>query len=299
MARQRKVMDYIIKSDVLEVAVRSQGAELRSIKGSDGVEYLWQGDPAFWSGRAPNLFPYIGRLIDGHYTFKGKSYDLPKHGFLRDYDLPLVEKTDDSVSFILVSNDETREMYPFDFSVVVSYKVEGAKIINSFVVKNMGQEEMIYALGAHPAFNVPIGDDKCEFKDYTLTFDSECAPKRQLFSDDVFITGETEDYPLVSGKTMTLYDGIFDNDAVVLKGAASSVCLSSPSSKKSITMSYPDTQYIGFWHMAFKRPPYICIEPWTSLQASEGGITDFEKQADLQKLESGTQKEIVFTITIE
>lgn len=55
----RRIMNYTIFNDFLEVTVSDVGAELMSVKSKkDGTEYLWQGDPAFWAGRAYNLSPY-------------------------------------------------------------------------------------------------------------------------------------------------------------------------------------------------------------------------------------------------
>ena len=51
-----------LKSDYLQVEFQSLGGALSSIKDKDGVEYLWQGDPAYWSGQAPVLFPICGSV---------------------------------------------------------------------------------------------------------------------------------------------------------------------------------------------------------------------------------------------
>ena len=45
-------MNYKISNNHLTVEISDRGAELQSIKGSDGTEYLWQGDPKYWSDRA-------------------------------------------------------------------------------------------------------------------------------------------------------------------------------------------------------------------------------------------------------
>ena len=67
-------MLYSIENDRLRVEINDIGAELYSIKDkADGFEYLWQGDPQYWSGRAYNLFPICGRITEGRYTYKGGS----------------------------------------------------------------------------------------------------------------------------------------------------------------------------------------------------------------------------------
>ena len=50
-------MEYTLKNKELTVIFESKGATLHSIKDNDGVEYLWEGDPEYWSGQAPVLFP--------------------------------------------------------------------------------------------------------------------------------------------------------------------------------------------------------------------------------------------------
>ena len=40
-------MEYCIENEKLRVRVSTKGAELQSIRGADGTEYLWQGDARF------------------------------------------------------------------------------------------------------------------------------------------------------------------------------------------------------------------------------------------------------------
>ena len=51
-----------IYNPYLKVKVNTLGGELYSIRDYGYGEYLWQGDQAYWGQRAPNLFPYVGRL---------------------------------------------------------------------------------------------------------------------------------------------------------------------------------------------------------------------------------------------
>ena len=67
-------MSHTISNDRLTVQINEKGAELWSIRSADGTEYLWQGDPRYWSDRALNLFPQIGLCTDDRYTVDGKTY---------------------------------------------------------------------------------------------------------------------------------------------------------------------------------------------------------------------------------
>lgn len=66
-----------IQDQFLRAEAETRGAQLLFIRSSDGTEYLWQGDLAYWSDRAPNLFPYVARLTDGKYYLDGRLWHMP------------------------------------------------------------------------------------------------------------------------------------------------------------------------------------------------------------------------------
>ncbi len=47
----------VIQNRFLRVEAEERGAQLLSIRTADGVEFLWQGDPAYWPDRAPICSP--------------------------------------------------------------------------------------------------------------------------------------------------------------------------------------------------------------------------------------------------
>ena len=66
-------MLHTLENDILRITAEDHGAELRSITGkSDGTEYLWNGDPAWWKYTAPVLFPIVGKLVDNKYRVDGR-----------------------------------------------------------------------------------------------------------------------------------------------------------------------------------------------------------------------------------
>ena len=103
-------MNYVLQNDYLSVQVTSLGAELQSIKSTKtNTEYLWQGNPEFWGGRATVIFPFCGRLFEEKYTHQGKVYQMGLHGLLRKREYELKEQTEDKISFVYKSNEETKE----------------------------------------------------------------------------------------------------------------------------------------------------------------------------------------------
>jgi len=69
-------MSYTLKNEVLEISIAPKGAELTSIKDSEGKEYLWQGDEKYWGRQSPILFPFVGRLKNQEFTYEGKKYHI-------------------------------------------------------------------------------------------------------------------------------------------------------------------------------------------------------------------------------
>src|ERR1700689_5230558 len=99
---------FTIETQQLKVVVHPKGAELQSIfhKGHR-VEYLWNGDPAFWGKHSPLLFPIVGALKKDTYYFGDKPYTLSRHGFARESLFELERQTADVLGFLLRSNAAT------------------------------------------------------------------------------------------------------------------------------------------------------------------------------------------------
>ena len=287
-----------IHNEQLSLTVDTLGAQMMSIRGSDGCEYLWQGDPEFWGDRAPTLFPFIGRLQDKSYTFHGKTYPMSIHGFAAEMEFSPEEQTGDRVVLSLSSSIATLVRYPFDFTFEVTYQLKGSAIEVATRVRNQSGETMPFSLGGHPGFRVPLGENE-QFEDYYLEFSESCAPDRILFSPTTILaTGEVPFTSLEAGKRLPLTHGLFDEDAIILKNAAREVSLKSHVSSRSVTVSYPDMAYIGFWHWPQKDAPYVCIEPWTSLPGRDGILEEVTCRSDLIQLAPGRTYENIWTITI-
>ena len=59
-----------LENEYLRVEFSTIGGALTSIKDKDGVEYLWQGNPEYWGGQAPVLFPICGSVRNDKVMFK-------------------------------------------------------------------------------------------------------------------------------------------------------------------------------------------------------------------------------------
>lgn len=290
-------MIHTIKNDCLTVAVEEYGAELRSIRDTQGTEYLWQGDPQYWSDRSPMLFPFIGRLTNNSYKYKGKIYPMGIHGFAATSHFSVAEQGSDHIVLELADSPATREQYPFAFVLRITYALQEKSLQVTYRVENRDSKTMPFGIGGHPGFNVPLLNGE-QFEDYELEFSCPCQPERVGFSPAVYLNGHDEAYPLREDRFIDLKHTLFDEDAVILKNMAREVTLRSKRSGKGVTVSYPDMPYLGIWHWPQTDAPYMCIEPWTSLPSRQDIVEDFSCKSDLIHLyPDGTYKNL-WTITM-
>lgn len=286
----------VIKNNKLTVEINELGAELMSIKAADGTEYLWQGDKKYWGGRSPILFPYVGRFMNGEYTFDGKTYQMNLHGFARRSEFSVNKVSDQQAVFTISSNDETKKVYPFDFDFSVDYKLDGAKLYMTFNVANKNNYTMYFGVGGHPGINVPFAKDT-DFEDYYLDFGDVDSLKKVELSENCLTTDIRTEYRLDGGK-INLKHSLFDNDAIIFEQAPKTVTIKSHKTNKAVRATYNDMDYIAFWHATKTDAPYVCIEPWASLPSRQDVVEDFATQPSLISLEAGGtyKNELTFEI---
>lgn len=290
-------MLYQLKNEKLTVTIEDKGAQLRSVKSADGAEYLWQGDEKIWAAQAPNLFPHIARLTTGRYTLEGKTYEMKSHGFAKDTVFAAEQENDAHILFTIKADASTLAQYPYQFTFGVDYRLEGGKLLITYVVENKDEKTMYFGVGGHPGFNVPL-ERGLDFEDYYLEFDCEKAALLVGMSEDCYVQGENVKFPLEEGKKLALRHSCFDHDAIILTQMCRAVTLKSDKNGRAVKLCYPDMEYLGIWHRPFTEAPYVCIEPWTSLPARKDIVEDFSTQPTLLSLEAGKRYSNTYSIEI-
>ena len=290
-------MTHTIRNDCLIVTVAEYGAELQSIRDEQGVEYLWQGDPKYWSDRSPMLFPFVGRLTNNNYKYMGKIYPMGIHGFAASSDFSVAEQGRDRIVLELKDSSATREQDPFAFALRITYALHEKTLQVTYRVENRDIKTMPFGIGGHPGFNVPLTTGE-QFEDYELEFVCPCQPDRIGFSPTVYLNGHDEAYPLRDDRFIDLKHYLFDEDAVILKNMAREVTLRSKVSGKGVTVSYPNLPYLGIWHWPKTDAPYVCIEPWSSLPSRQDVVEEFSCKSDLVQLVSGKCYETTWSVSI-
>ena len=289
-------MRQTIQSSFLEVSVNEQGAELCSIRGSDGMEYLWDADPNVWDRHAPILFPIVGKLADDTYTCGDVPYKLGQHGFARDMPFELTAQDETRLAYRLQATPETRACYPFEFALEVTYELRDLTLHVHYAVTNRNGGSMPFSIGAHPGFSLKWGaEDRPE--DYYLEFSERETLDTHLLSRDHLLSDETE--RVLSGETrIQLRSDLFDRDALIFMDAASDeIALRSHKHDREVRVRFPGFPYLGIW--AKPGAAFVCIEPWhghVDPEGTNGRITD---KPGIRHLAANTSFSCTHSITIQ
>lgn len=270
-------MKLKIHNTSLTATFTTKGAELTSLTDAEGREYIWQGDPEYWSKHAPVLFPVVGTLKNNTYTHKGNTYTLPRHGFARDYDFNITVQEDSSITFALLSNDATKAVYPFDFELQIKYTLVDKKLEVVYTVHNRSDEKMPFSLGAHPAFALPDG-----LENYNLKFEKDEHLISNRLEDGLI--SDTQVYITLNNRKLPLEYSLFKNDALVFKKIKSDYVGVAKGVTKFIKVNMGNFPNLGIWTKL--NAPFICIEPWQGYAdtlSANGNIFDKEGILVLEK----------------
>lgn len=283
-------MNYEIKNNFIKAKIKSFGAELNSLQKveenlDNSFEYIWQADARYWNRNSPILFPIVGRLKNDSYFYKNKKYNMTQHGFARDKEFEMVKHEVDFIEFRLKSDEKTLEIYPFLFELYISYTLEKSKLIISYKVVNKSADEMLFSIGAHPAFNCSFIDD-CflEFEDIKKT--------KRYFLNELGLVYKNEDLEIKDNKIL-LNEELFKNDALVFNDTnIKTVSLKNENKNRNenkkdnrfIKIDFESFSYLGIWSKP-SGAPFICIEPWYGIADEENSNQDLEDKKEMMRLE--------------
>ena len=287
-------MLHTIQNEHLSVTADELGAELRSVV-FDGTELLWQGDPNWWTGQAPILFPIIGRLNGDSYTQDGRQYTLRNHGFARRSSFSEIKKTDNAITFSLRANVDTKNVYPFDFQLLVTYTLSGSSLRTDFSITNQSDEDMFFSIGGHPAFQCPMSKDET-FEDYEVVFNKMETAGNHIVTEDGFVLNETVPFFDQSNTIALQYDLFRQHETLVFSGLNSSVAtLRSRKTGIGMIMDFTGFPYFALW----TKPgaPFICMEPWQGVDDAPGAAGELREKTGIMRLAPGAEHICGFSLT--
>jgi len=241
----------------LQAEINPFGAELWRLRDGEGQDLLWDGDPAFWTGRAPVLFPVIGCLRDDSYRYRGASYQMPKHGFARRSVWDLADHQADRATFRLAASAATRTGYPFEFVLDLTFTVGPDALSMAAEITNAGDEVMPFSFGFHPALRWPVPGGAAR-DDCRLRFDRDEDGDIARLDGDGLIA-RTEPSP-VDGCELALRDDLFTEDALIFRGLRSRGLDYGGVDGRQLRIDFPGFPDLGVW--TNPGAGYVCIEPW-------------------------------------
>ena len=279
-------MEVIIRNQYIEAVFNTMGAELSSLKKGE-KEYIWEINTEFWDKTSPVLFPTIGALKNDEYQFNNKTYQLPRHGFAREFEFEIFEKRENEVTFSLKSSEKTLGMYPFQFELRISYILEGCKLVVKYDIINPFNEKMYYSIGAHPAFSI-VGN----FEEFSLIFDEEKELETHKLNQNLF-SGITEKV-FLKGKKLPLHYDLFGKDALVFKNSATQSLVLEKNNKPILKVEFSDFPYLGIWTK--ENAPFLCIEPWLGIADNVDATGDLTQKEGIQVLDAYSEKSVSWTV---
>ncbi|NJK37428.1 MAG: aldose epimerase [Oscillatoriales cyanobacterium RM2_1_1] len=205
-------------------------------------------------GGIPILFPICGNLAGDTYEFQGQAYRLPQHGFARNLPWTVTQQSTiqgASITLVLVSNAQTRAVYPFDFKLEFTYTLKNnqLEIFQRFTNRCgasgcLPAQTMPFSAGLHPYFRAP---DKT-----TLQFDIPAMRYQDQATQKLYdFTGEFD-------PNLEEIDVIFNYPLTGLAAIATDT-----SRNLRISLSY-SSSYLNLVFWTVREQKYYCLEPWTA-----------------------------------
>ncbi|MFT6745939.1 MAG: galactose mutarotase-like enzyme [Glaciecola sp.] len=285
-----------LENDQLIAIINYDGAELsRLYSKTHEREILWDGNPKYWGRHAPVLFPFVGKLRGGKYKHEEQTYSLGQHGFARDKEFKLIEKSDLHCVLELKSSKETKKVYPFDFSFKTTFALTDNGLKTEYKIKNPENTALYFSLGAHPAFNCPMKNNKLE--EYQLTFDKQENAQTLLLDETGLLSHEKSDF-LRDDQHIVLSDEIFEKDALMFTDLRSTaLTINSEKDKIAVKVSWENFPFLGIWKPI--GAPFICIEPWQGIADYQDASGILSEKFGIVKLKSNDVFVASYSVSIQ
>ncbi|MFG1493814.1 hypothetical protein ACRXCV_02855 [Halobacteriovorax sp. GFR7] len=274
---------YHLESEFIRVSVTKQGAGLLSIFDLESyVEYLWQGHPTLNPWKPQLIFPIVGKLKDDQYWLGRKYYHMQKDGFLKDFQFEVKNQRRDRITFVHTNNQDTELIFPFRYSIEVTYMVYGPKLTVSFVIKNLDKKEMFFSLGFAPTFNVPLGPEGHE--DCFIEFSTQEERGAYFLENDLVNFHDADNKKVVQDCRVFFTQDNFRGGEMVFKDIKSkSVALKNILNEKSVNIDLGNIPYLSIW--TYPGANFVRIAPAFGVTDALDSNNDFYTKEGLIDLE--------------
>ena len=245
----------VLKNDALSLEVAPLGAEMQYLRTSAGDDLLWNGDAAYWSGRAPVLFPIVGRAVQDRIAVDEHTASMLQHGFARRSVFEIEDQSDTMICHVLRDTPDSRATYPFAFALRITHQLDGPTLHVTAEVSNEDTRPMPFGFGFHPAFCWPLPHGSGTT--HHVTFANGGTPEMRALEDGL-LRPTPIDGPFVDGD-LEVAEALFDKGALVFPNGADALRYG-PKTGPALSFEFHNLPDLALW-----RPtgaPFLCIEPW-------------------------------------
>lgn len=281
-----------IESDNLVVAVSSLGAEMQSLCHKGGRSFLWSGDPAWWSGRSPILFPIVGKAPDDMVEISGRPFPMKQHGFARRSTFTLVDKGQGFCRHRLGASNETKASYPFEFTLELEHRLDRNRLTVTATVSNRDPAPMPYGVGFHPAFAWPLPGG--ESRPHRIVLDNGAEPPLFRLSNGL-LSPQPYTSPFAEG-SLELSPALFADGAMIFPEGAGTGLTYGIEGGPTLRFAFDNLPNLALW----QKPgaPFLCIEPWHGMAALAGDTAELAERPFTTLLAGGQDARYGFSVEL-
>ena len=290
-------MLHRIQFEDMTLTVNDHGSELCSFTVS-GREYIWQGENGSWMGHSPILFPVVGALKDNSIEYEGETLHIFKHGFAARKNFSVDRVDNDEIRLVLHADEETLAVYPFDFTLTVTFRIIEKGFSVTYEITNNGERTMPFCIGGHPGMALPM-EDGYRFEDYIVRFEKEETGEIAVCPDGGIIRG-TKIYDGMQKDFFRLDHSDYDReDALIFTSLKSRKAqLINEKTGHGVEIDFSDFPVLSFWTMPHKTSSYICLEPWHGMNAFDDETDRFEDKPHAILLKGNDTASLTFSVKL-
>lgn len=281
----------VLENEALSLGVAPLGAEMQFLRTAAGNDLLWHGDPAFWSGRAPVLFPIVGRAVEDTIAVGDHTASMPQHGFARRSVFELVERSAQMCRHRLCDTKTSRAVYPFAFALDVTHRIVGDTLNVDVQVMNHSDAPMPFGFGFHPAFNWPL--PSAVGRAHHVTLAGGGAPDMVDLQDGLLRPAPVAG-PFVQGD-LEIEEHLFADGALVFPNGADALRYG-PKDGPALTFEFRNLPDLALWKP--KDAPFLCIEPWHGTASYVGDGPQIAQRPNSVVLEAGGAADFGYSVTV-
>lgn len=270
----------IIENEILKVSINTKGALLTSINDKrNDEELLYQIEKDSWPFQDVQIFPIIGAT---NYRVKDFKLSSPtRHGFIRNMEFKVINKTNETATLRITSNEETKKLYPYDFDFFITYSLKFDKLTITTKILNLSNETLLCMYGAHTAIKanenaiLNLGKGYTQYK----LIDGLISEKGTLIDDNKIQL--TKDY--FKKEDTVVIDNTFDK--LIIKNGFN----------HDVIYTF-DAPLFALWSRN-DTGNFVCLEPWWGISNVTNEEIELKDTKFINKIKK--EKEFTYSLTFQ